>query len=97
MGCQTKFEHVTIKLQNERCVMLMDFSVVPKRMEAVLEKAEYSPMIYSVEMGYDPEYLDEVVYGEKSPTLELIEKFCKLLKVDVMYLFGLIEYVDVEF
>ena len=75
----------------------MDFTIVPKRIEAVLEKAEYSPMIYSVELGYDPEYLYEIIYGDVSPTLEFIEKFCKLMNVDVMYLLGLIEYVEVEF
>lgn len=77
--------------------MLMDFSVVPKRMEAVLEKAQYGSEVYSVEMGYEPDYLNRIVFGYESPTLELLEKFCKLFNVDVFYLFGLIEYVEVEF
>ncbi len=75
----------------------MDFSMVPKKIEEVLEKAEYAPPNYAVELGYDPEYLYDIIYGDVSPTLEFIEKFCELLNVDILYLFGLIEYIEVEF
>ena len=77
--------------------MLMDFSIVTKRIEEVMEKAEYGTEVYSVELGYEPDYINTIIFCGVSPTLEFIEKFCKLMKVDVMYLFGLIEYVEVEF
>lgn len=75
----------------------MDFSIVPKRIGEVMENAEYGSEVYSVELGYEPDYINSVIFNGVSPTIEFIEKFCKLLKVDVMYLFGLIEYVDIEF
>lgn len=75
----------------------MDFSIVPKRIGEVMENAEYGSEVYSVELGYETDYINSVIFNGVSPTIEFIEKFCKLLKVDVMYLFGLIEYVDIEF
>lgn len=75
----------------------MDFSIVRKRIGEVMENAEYGSEVYSVELGYEPDYINSVIFNGVSPTIEFIEKFCKLLKVDVMYLFGLIEYVDIEF
>ena len=75
----------------------MDFSVVPKRIEEVLENVPYGTEVYSVELGYEPDYINSILFNGTSPTLEFIEKFCKLMKIDVFYLFGLVEYVDVEF
>ena len=75
----------------------MDFSIVPKRIEEILEKAPYGSEVYSVEMGYETDYLNRIVFGYESPTLELLEKFCKYFNVDFFYLLGLIDYVDVEF
>lgn len=77
--------------------MLMDFSIVPKRIEEVMEKAEYGTEVYSVELGYEPDYINSIIFCSVSPTLEFMEKFCKLLDVDVMYLFGLVDYVEVDF
>ncbi len=75
----------------------MDFSIVPQKIEEVLEKAPYGSEVYSVELGYESDYINSILFNGVSPTLEFIEEFCRLLKIDVMYLLGLIEYVEVEF
>lgn len=75
----------------------MDFSIVPKRIEEVLENAELGEPFYCVEMGYEPGYIYSIAFGDTSPTLDFLEKFSKLMNVDIMYLLGLVEYIEIEF
>lgn len=75
----------------------MDFSIVPKKIDEVMKKSEHISAYYDIELGYDPGYIDAIIAGEFSPELEFLERFSKYFEVDIFYLFGLIEYVEVEF
>ena len=75
----------------------MDFSAVPKKIKEIVEQSGTPSAYYDIELGYDPGYIDAIIAGELSPELEFLERFSKYFEVDIFYLFGLIEYVEVEF
>lgn len=75
----------------------MDFSIVPKRIGEVMENAEYGSEVYSVELGYETDYINSVIFNGVSPTLEFLERFAEITNTELEYLFGMVEYIDVEF
>jgi hypothetical protein len=76
----------------------MDFSVVPRKIEEVMNKKEEGDAYYSVCLGYDPSYIGSIIDGLESPTLEFLEKFAEITNTELEFLFGMVTYItDVEF
>ncbi len=76
---------------------MFNFSCVPEKIQCVLEKSEFVAPYYAVALGFEPGYIFDIIDGRESPTLEFIEGFSRLTNTDIEYLFGLVEYIDIEF